>query len=58
MSWFEALQLSLKLLQAITPIIGTAGVSGQAAVDPVCLPADVKADVAKLHAHVNAPGGP
>jgi len=58
MTWFEALNLAIRLIQTITPIIGTVTHSGASPLDPAALdPTDVAA-LAALHAHVQGPGQP
>jgi hypothetical protein len=53
MNWFDALQLALRLIQAIAPVIGTQGVSGHALIEPAVFSDDQKRAIAELHAHVN-----
>lgn len=53
MNWFSALQLALRLLGAITPVIGALGASGHDTVDPSHFSPTDKAEIARLHAVVN-----
>lgn len=55
MNWFEALQLAIRLIGAITPIIGALGASGHETVDPTHLSEQDKAHIALLHAAINTP---
>ncbi len=54
MSWFDALQLALRLLTVITPIVGQIHVTGNDPVDPALLSDADKQALADLHATVNS----
>jgi hypothetical protein len=53
MNWFDGLQLALRLIQAITSVIGTQGVSGHAPIEPAVFSDDQKRAIADLHTQVN-----
>ncbi len=53
MSWFEALQLALRLIATIAPIIGQLHVSADEPIDPTVLSQKDKQALADLHSHVN-----